>query len=97
MGYSVIHADGPATALVKLDDHPGIELLFTDVVMPDMNGRKLAELAQQKKPDLKVLYTTGFTKNAVIHGGVLDRGVNFLAKPFTIEELAKKVHEVLEN
>ena len=52
-------------------------------------------MALQRRPDLKVLYTTGFTKNAVIHGGILDRGINFLAKPFTLEELAFKVHEVL--
>ncbi|HEY8246412.1 MAG TPA: histidine kinase, partial [Hyphomicrobium sp.] len=61
----------------------------------DMSGRKLADVALQRRPDLKVLYTTGFTKNAVIHGGILDRGINFLAKPFTLEELAFKVHEVL--
>jgi signal transduction histidine kinase/CheY-like chemotaxis protein len=95
LGYSVVHADDARSALAKLDSHPTIGLLFTDVVMPEMSGRKLADVALQRRPDLKVLYTTGFTKNAVIHGGILDRGVNFLAKPFTLEELAFKVHEVL--
>jgi signal transduction histidine kinase/CheY-like chemotaxis protein len=97
LGYSVIHADGATTALAKLDSHPSVELLFTDVVMPGMSGRKLADMAVARRPDLKVLYTTGFTKNAVIHGGILDRGINFIAKPFTLEELAFKVQEVLRG
>ena len=72
-------------------------LLFTDIVMPDMNGRKLADQALQARPELKLLFTTGFTRNAVVHNGVLDHGVNFLAKPFTIDQLAAKVREVLDS
>jgi DNA-binding response OmpR family regulator len=63
--------------------------------MPEVNGRKLAEEALRRRPDLKVLYTTGFTRNAVVHGGVLDHGVELLQKPFTLEELATKVRAVL--
>lgn len=96
LGYSVVHAEGATTALAKLDEIPGINLLFTDIVMPEVDGRRLADAARKRKPDLKVLFTTGFTKNAVIHGGILDGGVNLLSKPFTIEQLARKVHEVLK-
>jgi DNA-binding NtrC family response regulator len=65
--------------------------------MPDMNGRKLAELAVERRPDLKVLYTTGFTRNAVVHNGILDPGVRFIAKPFTLELLARKVREAIDE
>lgn len=96
LGYMVIHAaDGPE-ALDKLDRHPDVALLFTDIVMPVMNGRKLAEEAVRRRPKIKVIFTTGFTKNAVVHNGVLDPGVNFLAKPFTIDQLAAKLREVLD-
>ena len=76
---------------------PTSTLLFTDIVMPGMNGRKLADEALQARPGLKLLFTTGFTRNAVVHNGVLDPGVNFLAKPFTIDQLADKVREVLDS
>jgi signal transduction histidine kinase len=96
LGYRVLEADGAPTALRLLDGHPEIALIFTDVVMPDVNGRKLAEEAHRRRPDLKVLYTTGYTRNAVVHNGVLDPGVQMIGKPFTIEELASKVREVLD-
>ena len=70
-------------------------LLFTDIVMPDMNGRKLADEAVRRRPALKVLYTTGYTSNAIVHNGVLDPGVHLITKPFTLEQLALKVREVL--
>lgn len=95
LGYTVFHADDAEMALKQLDVHPTIGLLFTDIVMPGMNGRKLADEALRRNPTIKVLYTTGFTRNAVVHGGVLDRGVNFIAKPFTIEQLAAKVGDVM--
>ncbi len=96
LGYRVLEADGAAAALRLLDAHPEIALLFTDVVMPDVNGRKLADEARRRRPDLKVLFTTGYTRNAVVHNGVLDAGVELIGKPFTIEELAAKVREVLD-
>ncbi len=95
MGYTVIHAGSAAAALKKLDAHPETALLFTDIVMPEMNGRQLAIEAQKRRPDLKVLYTTGFTRNAIIHNGKLDAGVHFIAKPFTYAQLAAKIREVL--
>ena len=72
-------------------------MMFTDVIMPDVNGRKLADEAQRRRPDLRVLFTTGYTRNAVVHNGVLDAGVEIIGKPFNIEELAVKVREVLDR
>lgn len=96
LGYEVIHVGSGQEALEKLAAAPGVALLFTDIVMPVMNGRKLAEEAVARQPGLKVIFTTGFTRNAVVHNGVLDHDVNFLAKPFTIEQLAAKLREVLD-
>jgi CheY-like chemotaxis protein len=97
LGYTVLEADNAASALELIDVHPEIALLFTDVVMPDIDGRKLADEARRRKPALKVLYTTGYTRNAIIHNGVLDEGVHFLAKPISLEELARKVRFVLDH
>jgi signal transduction histidine kinase len=97
LGYTVYDADSAANALAIVDRVPGIKLLFTDVVMPDMNGKKLADEALRRRPHLKVLFTTGYTANAVVHGGVLDSGVNFLSKPFTLEQLAAKIRAVLDD
>jgi signal transduction histidine kinase/ActR/RegA family two-component response regulator len=97
LGYEVVVASSAAEALVKLDAQPGIDLMFTDIVMPGMNGRQLADEALKRRPDLKLIFTTGFTRNAVVHNGVLDHGVNFLAKPFSVERLALKIREVLDE
>jgi len=95
LGYTVIEARHPNEALARLKAGTPVQLLLTDIVMPDMSGRKLAEQAVALSPELKVLFMTGFTKNAVVHNGVLDAGVHFLAKPFTLEELSRKVREAL--
>ncbi len=71
-------------------------MLFTDVVMPKMNGRQLAEEALRRRPELKVLYTTGYTRNAVVHNGTLDPNVRLLGKPYTLENLARRVRETLD-
>jgi signal transduction histidine kinase len=97
LGYSVVHAGGAASALAILDAQPGVNLLFTDIVMPDVNGRQLAEEAVRRVPGIKVLYTTGYTPNAIVHNGVVDPGVQLISKPFTLEQLARKVHAVLES
>ncbi|URI07231.1 PAS domain-containing protein [Aquincola tertiaricarbonis] len=97
LGYAVLEADSAAAALQLLDAHPEVALLFTDVVMPEVNGRKLADEALRRRPGLKVLFTTGYTRNAVVHNGVLDPGVHLLGKPFTVEELAARVREVLDT
>jgi PAS domain S-box-containing protein len=95
LGYTVFHAASAKQALQILESRPEIGLLFTDIVMPDMNGRRLAEAALKLRPNLNVLYTTGYTRNAVVHNGVLDPGVNFIAKPFTFDQLGQKIREVL--
>ncbi|MCP3730087.1 CHASE3 domain-containing protein [Sphingomonas sp. MG17] len=96
LGYVVVQAVDANQALTVLEIQPRIDLLFTDIVMPDMNGRILSDRAREKRPDLKVLYTTGYTRNAIVHNGMLDHDVAFLAKPFTIQQLAVKVREVLD-
>ena len=96
LGYRVLEADGAAAALRILDERPDIALLFTDIVMPDVNGRKLADEARRRRANLKVLFTTGYTRNAVVHHGILDFGVQLIGKPFTIEELAAKIRSVLD-
>jgi CheY-like chemotaxis protein len=94
LGYRVLEADSARTALEILDAEPDIAILFTDVVMPEMNGRRLAEVALERRPSLKILFTTGYTRNAIVHNGMLDPGVNLLSKPFSLEELARKVAEL---
>jgi signal transduction histidine kinase len=95
LGYAVLAAGSAKEALDLIDKHPEISLLFTDIVMPDMGGDKLADEAIKRRPNLRVLYTTGFARNAVVHDGVLDTGVDFIAKPFVMEELAEKIHHIL--
>ena len=95
LGYPVLAAEGAATALTLLDRHPDIALLFTDVVMPEVNGRQLADEALRRRPTLKVLFTTGYSRNALENDGVLDPDVHLIGKPFTLEELALRVRAVL--
>jgi CheY-like chemotaxis protein len=97
LGYTVIHASDAKQALALLETDVSFGLLFTDVVMPDMNGKQLADRVRELRPGVKVLYTTGYTRNAVIHNGMLDRDVSFLPKPFTIQQLATKVRQVLDQ
>jgi PAS domain S-box-containing protein len=95
LGYRVFQAAEGQSALRILDEHPEIALLFTDVGLPGLNGRGLAEAARQRSPGLKVLFTTGYARNAIVHNGVLDPGVDLLAKPFTTEALGRKLEQIL--
>ena len=97
LGYTVVQASDANQALEQIAVQPRIDLLFTDIMMPDMNGRQLADRAREVRPGLPVLFTTGYTRNAVVHNGMLDAGVAFLSKPFTIAQLAMKVHAVLQG
>ena len=97
LGYTVIHAGSALDGLREIDAHPNVTLLFTDVVMPDVNGRRLADEALRRSPDLKVLFTTGYTRDAVVRNGVLEPGVNLITKPFTVAELATRVREVIDG
>ncbi|MGH6739537.1 MAG: response regulator, partial [Bradyrhizobium sp.] len=97
-GYTVHSAGDGESALRLLDADPAISLLFTDVVLPGgMNGRQLAEEAVRRRPALKVLYATGYTRNAIIHHGRLDAEVELLTKPFTAESMARKIRQILSN
>ena len=96
-GYTVLVADRGATALDIARRHKGeIDLLLTDVIMPDTNGRKLAETIQAARPGMRVLYMSGYPDGAIASHGMLEPGVAYLAKPFTTEAITRRVREVLE-
>jgi CheY-like chemotaxis protein len=97
LGYVVIHAQCPSEAMEKFEAQPRIALLFSDIVMPEMTGRELAERMTAMRPDLKVLFTTGYTQNAIVHHGIVDPGTAFLPKPFTLDQLARKVRAVIDG
>jgi PAS domain S-box-containing protein len=98
LGYRVVEAhDGPS-ALRLLQRQTRVDLLFTDVVLPGgMTGAQVAEQAREARPGLKVLFTTGYARNAIIHQGRLDKGVRLITKPFGSNELASKVRDVLDE
>ncbi len=96
-GYTVIEASNGADALIKLESADGkLDLLVTDVVMPQMGGRELATKLTSTRSGLRVLFLSGYTENAIVHHGVLDAGLVFLQKPFTPEELVRRVRDVLD-
>jgi signal transduction histidine kinase len=98
LGYRVLEASTGAAALDALARAPHVDLLFTDIVMPGgINGRQLADEAVRRRPGLKVLFTTGYTRNAIVHHGRLDPDVRLIGKPFTFDELAAKVRAILDE
>jgi CheY-like chemotaxis protein len=97
LGYTVLEAHGPGHALELARDHSGvIHLLVTDVVMPELSGRELAERLAKDNPEMRTLYTSGYAAGAIVSHGVLDPGVAFLPKPLSRLTLAQKVREVLD-
>ena len=97
-GYSVLAASTPGEAIRLAREHPGeIHLLLTDVVMPEMNGRDLAKNLLSLYPNLKRLFMSGYTADVIAHRGVLDEGVQFIQKPFSVSALTAKIREVLEG
>ena len=98
LGYAALEAANAAEALAIIDSDKGIDLLFTDIIMPgNMNGRQLADEAARRRPDLKTLFTSGYTENAIVHHGRLDSGVLLLAKPYRKSELAKMLRTALAS
>jgi len=98
LGYRVLRADNGDAAAIVLGQHARIDMLFTDVVMPGtMRGPALAQLAQSLHPGISVLYTSGYTRNAIVHGGRLDPGVELISKPYRGEDLARKIRHVFAN
>ena len=97
-GYKILEAEDGAAALQIVDGYKStIDLLLTDVIMPGMNGRELAEHITKLLPDLRVLYMSGYTEDAVGHDGTLDAGINLLQKPFSLPVLKDRVREVLDS
>jgi CheY-like chemotaxis protein len=96
LGYQVLRARDANSAIAIIESGVAIDLLFTDVVMPGAFGAtELARRAQERLPGLPVLFTSGYTENAIIHGGRLEQGVELLSKPFTQDELARKLRKIL--
>ncbi|MGK2906620.1 MAG: PAS domain S-box protein [Desulfuromonadales bacterium] len=96
--YKVLAASSPSEALALAKAHPGqIRLLITDVVMPEMNGRELADQLQCMSPDLKCLYMSGYTADVIAHHGVLDKGLHFIQKPFTRTDFSLQIRKALDS
>jgi signal transduction histidine kinase/CheY-like chemotaxis protein len=97
LGYGVVEATDADQALKALRDSPRIDVLFTDVVLPGASGRELSGKALELQSGLPVLFTTGYTRNAIVHQGRLDPGVHLLNKPYTQRDLARKIREVVDS
>ena len=98
LGYRVLTAGTPGQAIALAGEHASeIQVLITDVIMPEMNGRDLAELLESICPSVKVLFMSGYTANVIVHQGVLDEGLNFLQKPFSVKDLAVKLQNMLHE
>ncbi len=95
LGYRVVHSSSGEDALQKLRDIPDVDILFTDVVMPGMNGKNLADAATQFRPDLKVIFATGYSRNVITQNGIADKGSPVILKPFTLKQLENSLREVL--
>jgi signal transduction histidine kinase len=97
LGYRVLQATNGAEALSVLGKTKRIDLLFTDVILPGMSGKAIAERAQSLRPGLKVLFATGYSRDAIVHHGRVDPGINLLLKPFTYDQVASRVREILDR
>jgi PAS domain S-box-containing protein len=97
LGYRVLEAGEASAALSIIERHPEVNLLLTDVGLPGLNGRQLAEEASRRCPEIKVLFISGYARHAIVHDGVLDNGVEILSKPFTTNGLGRKVAQILQH
>jgi len=98
LGYTTLAASTPNNAMALAEEYAGhIHLILTDVVMPEMNGRKLAESLKVHYPTIKVLFMSGYTAHIIEHQGVLEEGFNFIEKPFSMKDLGVKVRAILDQ
>src|ERR1700730_7581158 len=97
LGYRICEARDAVSGLETLAEQPYNVLLLNDLGLPGMNGRRLVEEAQARLPNLKVIYTTGYAQNAIVHNGLVDPGVNLMPKPYTVQALGRKLRQVLES
>ena len=97
LGYTVLESSDSANALAILNSRPDIRLLFTDIGLPGMNGRELADAALLAYPDLRVVYTSGYARMAIANLGLLEHGVHLLPKPFRIDSLARMLRSALDG
>jgi two-component system cell cycle sensor histidine kinase/response regulator CckA len=97
LNYNVLNASNGNEALEIAQNYSGIiSLLITDVVMPGMNGRQLAERLLQIRPSIKVLFTSGYTENAIAHHGIIEKGLSFIGKPYSARDLSQKIRQMLD-
>jgi two-component system, cell cycle sensor histidine kinase and response regulator CckA len=98
LGYAVLSASHGAEAVSLAERRPEpIDLLMTDVVMPGMNGRELADRLARVHPEMGVLFTSGYTDDVILHTGVMERNLHFLGKPFSIQALSRSIREALDG
>jgi len=97
LGFDVLSADNADQALNIVQEKPDIGVLLTDVVMPGKSGRVLADEIHRMRPEVRILYMTGYTQNAIVHNGVLDAGTHLITKPFTIHQLSQEMDALLDN
>jgi DNA-binding response OmpR family regulator len=97
LGYNVLTASDARIAIPVLQSSQTIDLLISDVILPHVHGRKLAETARVARPDLKVLFVSGYAENSIVGGEFLDAGMDMLTKPFALDTLGAKVHAMIER
>ena len=97
LGYDVLQAGEASAALSVIECHPEVDVLLTDLGLPGINGRQLADEASRRHSGIKVLFISGYAKDAIVHNGILDAGIELLSKPFTMSSLARKVAQILQH
>jgi CheY-like chemotaxis protein len=96
LGYTIIDAGNGEAALTLAEQHKGkIDLLMTDIIMPGINGRELSEKLTDSRPDMKTLFCSGYTDNVIVLNGVIEKNINFIGKPYSMQNLAGKIREVI--